>query len=627
MSREKDSPTPSFGGREPYGDNPTPGASDGPGAAKPGDKKTETTMTTRIRINIPGSRPIPPVVMREPVQKQDEPPTPPRQSRPPEAEQGAEPSAAGRPDPGAAAAKKASSWFEPRKPLAPGATPPGGVPRQDGPADGGARGDTPPGGTPGATPPGGVPRGDTPPGGSGAVPPLPKRDVGAAPPAAPSFPGFGTRGPAGPTSGPASGDMPLPRADRPAGAPQEVGNTTMDLGGPLPRSSNAEAAERWARDSQTTQAMPAAGQVAPAGSPVLTDPFQHAETPPPSPFGGPLSAPLPDREQSAAEPEPPAAAGKPKKKKRSVVKLAIVAAGGVLVLAYGAGLLLNQQEVPTGTTVLGHEIGGSGQNAVATLNSALAGPMESDLTLVVEGEEIPLKPSVAGLSIDTEATVRNASGTDYNPVAVLGSLVGGSQEVAPVWSVDEEKLAAALSDVTADLGGAPVDGSVSLAGGVPEAVYGEPGTGVDVESAAPLVREAFQQRAASGDDVPVALSATTVEPEIGEAEVDRAMAEFAEPAMSGTVTVAAGEGGPSIQFSPENSLHRFITMEAVGGRLVDSYDLETLETLYGGTFVGIEVARGDGSSTPVTPEDVVSALRGALLETAPEDRIGYIDLG
>ncbi|NJP67286.1 hypothetical protein HCJ92_13495, partial [Streptomyces sp. ventii] len=109
-------------------------------------------MTTRIRINIPGSRPIPPVVMRETVQKQDEPPTPPRQSGAPEATSGAEPPKAGRPDPGQPAGKKASSWFEPRKPLAPGATPPGGVPRQDGAAEGVPRGDTPPGG---------VPRGDT----------------------------------------------------------------------------------------------------------------------------------------------------------------------------------------------------------------------------------------------------------------------------------------------------------------------------------------------------------------------------------------------------------------------------------------------------------------------------------
>lgn len=39
--------------------------------AQPGEPKTETTLTTRIRINIPGSRPIPPVVMRTPMSDTD----------------------------------------------------------------------------------------------------------------------------------------------------------------------------------------------------------------------------------------------------------------------------------------------------------------------------------------------------------------------------------------------------------------------------------------------------------------------------------------------------------------------------------------------------------------------------
>ena len=56
-------------GTPPYG---TPMASDGGAdagrsAARPEERKTETTLTTRIRINIPGSRPIPPVVVRQPV--------------------------------------------------------------------------------------------------------------------------------------------------------------------------------------------------------------------------------------------------------------------------------------------------------------------------------------------------------------------------------------------------------------------------------------------------------------------------------------------------------------------------------------------------------------------------------
>ncbi|MFD8883416.1 hypothetical protein ACFV0H_12930, partial [Streptomyces erythrochromogenes] len=41
----------------PVTSNPSTPESDGP--------KTETTLTTRIRINIPGSRPIPPVVVRK----------------------------------------------------------------------------------------------------------------------------------------------------------------------------------------------------------------------------------------------------------------------------------------------------------------------------------------------------------------------------------------------------------------------------------------------------------------------------------------------------------------------------------------------------------------------------------
>ncbi|MCU7823020.1 hypothetical protein KSNIM_15375, partial [Kitasatospora sp. DSM 101779] len=45
----------------------------GPEAAVDDVPRTETTLTTRVRINIPGSRPIPPVVVRSPV-KNEEPP-------------------------------------------------------------------------------------------------------------------------------------------------------------------------------------------------------------------------------------------------------------------------------------------------------------------------------------------------------------------------------------------------------------------------------------------------------------------------------------------------------------------------------------------------------------------------
>lgn len=67
--------TPPYGSRQypslhPSQDAPeeSPEAADPP---QPDEPRTETTLTTRIRINIPGSRPIPPVVMRTPMSDVD----------------------------------------------------------------------------------------------------------------------------------------------------------------------------------------------------------------------------------------------------------------------------------------------------------------------------------------------------------------------------------------------------------------------------------------------------------------------------------------------------------------------------------------------------------------------------
>src|SRR4051794_21763196 len=113
------------------------GTDAGRSAAQPEERKTETTLTTRIRINIPGSRPIPPVVVRTPVSDTESAGDEPRADAPPAAvastgtaEAPAEPTA------GAGADEKTSDWFAPRK---------------SGPAKGGQGG----GGTNGAGLPGG----------------------------------------------------------------------------------------------------------------------------------------------------------------------------------------------------------------------------------------------------------------------------------------------------------------------------------------------------------------------------------------------------------------------------------------------------------------------------------------
>ncbi|AOR32257.1 hypothetical protein BFF78_15345 [Streptomyces fodineus] len=126
MSRETDTPSSGPNGRggaaypsgtPPYG---TPMASDdgtdaGRSATRPEEKKTETTLTTRIRINIPGSRPIPPVVVRTPVADSDgaadEAPAAPR----PAADRTAAAADGPAADSAGEAPEKTSDWFAPRK--------------------------------------------------------------------------------------------------------------------------------------------------------------------------------------------------------------------------------------------------------------------------------------------------------------------------------------------------------------------------------------------------------------------------------------------------------------------------------------------------------------------------------
>lgn len=742
MSRETDSPPPSPRGGEPQRSLSGEGATPGALGASGGDA-TETTLTTRIRINIPGSRPIPPVVVRETVRNTDVRNTDVRKTERDggaldgggESSAGGDAAPAGEVDSGSRGAggqgKKTSSWFEPRKPPgnAPGAAddhPTGATPRISDafPALPRAASDTPPGSAPVARQPsswfqgqddapraahtdtpvdgvaltGGAPTapGGTAPSPAGSrpsptgdvagpltqshgLPPLPVRNprrpptaftpAGALPgargtgswfqkqtdtpvagvpqttgPARPAGPAgqswagqqapyqqghpqedtrrggrqtppsgmplapgadplglpprpMGAAHPPGLTTGPVTGAVQLPRPEAPVTLPEEEpGSTTMDLGGPFP-----PAPPPGVRDLADTGVL----------APVPAAAFEA----PPSGTSGPGKSGSEGRGQS-----------KGRGRGRPLLKLLAAGLFGVAAVAYGAGLLLNRDDVPAGTTVLGIDIGGtSTHEAVSRLDDALDIANNTPFHLRVGEAEVELEPSVAGLAVDPEATVATAAGSDYNPVTVIGSLLGAERTAEAVFDVDREKLVATLEDIAADSGSGPVEGDVTFTPKGAKAHFGKAGRVLDVRAAADLLEEAFRGRAASSRNPRITVPTATQRPQISDAAVRRAMEEFAEPAMSGIVTVSAGDA--LVQFSPENSLHQFLSMEPVDGKLVDAYDLEVLERLYGATFDGVKIVRGDGSSTPVGPADVAGALRMALRETDPDKRVSEIDLG
>ncbi|WP_392899117.1 hypothetical protein [Streptomyces sp. LN699] len=632
--------------------------------------KTETTLTTRIRINIPGSRPIPPVVVRKPVKDAEgdaeqaapgagesaPPPAPapapaPLPVRP---AQSAPPSSGGSEEP-------ASNWFAPRKSTPP--PPPGNGGAPAGPPSAG-QGSAPAGPTPppaggGFAPPPPGPRGNAPaPGGQGGG--FPPRAGGGAPqgyqeydngPVTEAFPAFTEpTGPAGPTGGPAMGSVPMGGAE----APRWPGPEAPPAGGPMPGAPMPGGPMPGGprpgapMPGGPMPGAPMSGGPRP-GAPMPGAPMPGAPMPgspmPGGPVGGPMSgAPMPGGprpggpggpggpgsgpvvptpaaqppKQNRPAPKAPAA---PSKKPRS--KLVIIA-GGLIALgcvAYGAGLLLNHSDVPKGTTVLGVDIGGTRDDAVNKVETAFGSRASAPLRLTVGGKQVELKPDKAGLTLDSQTTVRNASGSDYNPITVIGSLLGNERRADAVMPVDEEKLRVALAELAGTAGSA-TEGTITFDTGKAVAVPGKAGTTLDVDSSVEQVTEAFRELVATGEAKPVELPSVTKEPVIGKAELDRAMKEFAEPAMSGIVTVKAGT--KSIAFG-QRSLPKILSMQAVDGHLVEKYDLEALQAAYTTTFDGVLITRGTGAKTAVTPKDVAGALVKGLRGKTPAERIVVID--
>ncbi|MFD7443578.1 hypothetical protein [Streptomyces sp. NPDC059909] len=674
--------TPPYGSRQYPSLHPTQDAPDEraepASAPQPDEPRTETTLTTRIRINIPGSRPIPPVVMRTPMsdvnareganggngasgangakgasgerpaERTGSTPRPAATTQAPTAPAPREEAPAAPEKP---AEEKTSDWFAPRKaptpPPAPAPAAPEAPHGSGAPGAPGAPGvPSRPGGTSAPQGPGtGAPRS----GGSlgdlaanadapGSVRSTPQ--LGVRPP--------GTQGPTGPTTGPVTGTSPFaPGGGGPGG------------GGGAPRMSDDTAVltpQKPAPEPGPGPVVP--GPAAPGGNvsgdtltsgiPVVPPEHRSPFAPPmpggPSagPDGGPWPSSGPAADFSApdfpgpagpahgaAGPSPsraaaPSSSRAAAKKGRSKLVLAGVGVFGVLGVAYCAGLLLNHSEVPKGTTVLGVDIGGgTKEDAVAKLEAALGERATAPLQLTVGNKKEQLAPDKAGLSLDSQATVRDAAGSDYNPVSVIGSLFGGERVAQPVIPVDEEKLQVALTDL-AGTSGSATEGTIRFEPGKAVPVPGKAGQSLDVQQSMISVKDAYRAQVETGRTNEVELPVGIRRPTITKAELDRAMKEFAEPAMSGLITIKAG--GKQIQFGPARSLPKILSMKPIDGRLVEVYNKQAIDELLDGVFDGILITKGDGKRHQLSSDDVAQAMQKALLGKTPAERTQTIEL-
>ncbi|WP_134739618.1 VanW family protein [Nocardioides sp. 503] len=252
-----------------------------------------------------------------------------------------------------------------------------------------------------------------------------------------------------------------------------------------------------------------------------------------------------------------------------VLALVLLLAGG-----YTAAYLVAGDKVPRGTTVAGVDIGGRTQaEAAQALEAGLADRVDSPIDVTVGDRAEAVTPEEAGLSVDYDASVAAAGGEQSWEPQRLWDYFTGGDDLDAVVDVDDAAMDALVERLGGDLGSEPKDGAVAFEKG--EIVVTDPvaGEAIDPEAA----REALVAAYLSDDADEVAdLSLTTAEPDIDEADVQSALDEFANPALSGPVTLVFGKSPVRLQprdFAP------VLGMKAEGGVLVPELDTDRLTGL------------------------------------------------
>ncbi|MFE9480670.1 VanW family protein [Streptomyces spororaveus] len=224
-----------------------------------------------------------------------------------------------------------------------------------------------------------------------------------------------------------------------------------------------------------------------------------------------------------------------------------VAAAGAVVLGvgglYGTALAVGG-DIEQGTRVLGVDLGGMSRAEARQALTRELGPAAAAPIKVRIGDRVEqADPAALGLSLDTDATVDRAARSGYGPVTVVGSLfASGSRDVAPVITMNERTARAAVDRLGESTEQRVRDGAIAFDKGTAKAVAPLPGVSLVEEKAVGTLRDAYLRPHPD----PVVLPVTRTEPRVGAEETGRAMRQFAEPAMSGPVTLAVADRRMSI---------------------------------------------------------------------------------
>lgn len=286
----------------------------------------------------------------------------------------------------------------------------------------------------------------------------------------------------------------------------------------------------------------------------------------------------------------------------------LVVLGGVYVGAY----FVAGNQIPAKAEVEGVAIGGlSPAQAEEKLRAELGPEYSQPITMTaLDGSAIEIAPLENGFLLDYEQAITDAGGGfSWNPADIINVFSGGGPVELPKL-VDQAAVKRAVEGQSDKFVTEAKNATLAYVDGAIARTDSTNATTLDTAATTEAVIEAFDTR-----ELAIEATLSEEEPTVTTAKVDEAVESFAAPAISGPVTISAGDG--SFQVTPEQIAQVTTLSFDEAGTFSHSIDGELLMELSAD-------ARAEGLDLK-EPKDASYELSGGVMTVIPAVDGGTVD--
>jgi len=237
-------------------------------------------------------------------------------------------------------------------------------------------------------------------------------------------------------------------------------------------------------------------------------------------------------------PTTPTNSSQDKKKSKSKAKPWVIAgscAAAVVAAYFGAAAFISSQ-VPANASIAGVNIGSmNSDEARAEIERVVSPLAQEPIKVKVNGKDYTVDPAKAGLSLNTDDTVKDLTSYEVNPVKLYERLTG-DYEVTPELNVDKEKLSSQVEALAKKANSDVTEGKIEFADGIAKLSTPVDGVALDTEGAVEKISEDW-----SIDGSPIDLPAQVVKPEISADTLQKFYDDQAKKLLKGDVTLVSGD--------------------------------------------------------------------------------------